>query len=144
MRKLLPLFSFLLTYSFSNAETPVARQVSATGITHSIMGFGADTFMMSEDGRTTWSYPLGTRDGWLLPNGNFLLTITKCNEYPGGAVLEVNRAGETIFGYKGTQSEVDTSQALPHGHYLLTESGPKPRLLEVDSSGKILVEFPLQ
>ena len=142
--KILPLVSLLLLQAACVAETPVARQVSETGITHWIMGFGADTYMMSADGRTTWSYPLGTRDGWMLPNGNLLLTITRCSEYPGGAVLEVNRAGKTIFEYKGTQSEVDTSQALPHGVYLLTESGPKPRLLEVDSSGKILVEFPLQ
>jgi hypothetical protein len=49
-----------------------------------------------------------------------------------------------VFEYKGTQSEVNTSQALPNGNILLTEAGPEPRLLEIDRTGKVVVEFPLQ
>ena len=125
-------------------DKPAIRQVSSSGITHPVLAFGADTFMISAEGKEVWNYPLGTRDGWLLPDGNFQLTITKCSQYPGGAVLIVNREGKTLFEYKGTQSEVDTSQPLPGGHIMLTESGPKPRILELDKKGKIVVEFPLQ
>jgi hypothetical protein len=126
-------------------DSPSAfKQVSPTGITHGVLALGADTFLLSGDNHVLWTYPLSTRDGWLLPNGHLLLTITKCAEYPGGGVVEVDRAGKVYFEYKGTQSEVDTSQLLPNNHFLITESGPKPRLMEMDRAGKILVEFPLQ
>jgi len=38
----------------------------------------------------------------------------------------------------------EVAQPLPGGRVLVTESGPKPRLMEMDKSGKVLVEFPLQ
>ena len=112
-------------------------------ITHAFLAFGADTYLVSDDGKTEWTYPLGTRDGWVLPNGNFLLTITKCDQYPGGGVVEVNRAGKILFEYRGTQSEVNTAQELPNGNILLTEAGADPRLREVDRNGKVLVEVHL-
>jgi hypothetical protein len=126
------------------ASMTAFKQVSPTGITHSVLAFGADTFLLSADNRILWTYPRSTRDGWLLPNGNLLLTITKCDDYPGGGVVEIDRDGKVLFEYKGTQSEVDTSEALPHDHFLITESGPKPRLMEMDRTGKVLVEFPLK
>ncbi len=125
-------------------DTPIARQVSESGIKHGVLALGAETFLLTGDGQTVWTYPRSTRDGWMLPNGNLLLVITKSAEYPGGGVVEVTRDGKTLFEYKGTQSEVDTAQPLPSGRIMLTESGPKPRLMEMDRSGKILVEFPLQ
>jgi hypothetical protein len=123
---------------------PTIKQVSPTGISHGVLALGADTFLVSADNRILWTYPRSTRDGWLLPNGHLLLVITKCPDYPNGGVVEIGRQGKTYFEYKGTQSEVDTAQALPHDHFLVTESGPKPRLMEMDRTGKVLVEFPLQ
>jgi hypothetical protein len=120
------------------------KQASPTGITHGVLALGADTFLLSGDNHVVWTYPRSTRDGWLLPNGHLLLVITKSNDYPGGGVVEIDRAGKVYFEYKGTQSEVDTAQALPHDHFLITESGPKPRLMEMDRTGKVLIEFPLQ
>ena len=35
-------------------------------------------------------------------------------------------------------------QAVDNGRFLVSEAGPKPRLLEVDREGKIVVEVPLQ
>jgi len=125
-------------------DGPVLKQVSATGITHGVMGFGADTFIADASGKILWSDGRNTRDGWLLPHGHRLLTITKSQEYPGGAALETDATGKTIFEYKGTQSEVNSVQKTPDGHYVLTEGGEKPRLLELDKEGKIVVEFPLQ
>lgn len=132
----------LATLFFNNAgqstfatEAPIAR---------GYVSFGAATEIVSDKGETLWKYPASTRDGWMLPNGNLLLTLSKNKDYPGGAVIEVTRDMKVLFEYKGTQSEVNTSQALPNGNIVLTEAGPNPRLLEIQRSGKVVVEFPLQ
>src|SRR5579872_3548751 len=125
-------------------EPPIATQESAAGIHHAVLATGAETFMLDEAGRTVWTYPRATRDGWLLPDGAILLAVNRCDEYPNGAVVIVRRDGTTQFAFKGTQNEVDAVQPLPDGHILLTESGPKPRLMEIDRAGKVVVEFPLQ
>jgi hypothetical protein len=127
-----------------SSDTMTLRQVSMLGIKHGIMGFGADTFIANSSGQVLWRDSRNTRDGWMLPNGHLLLTITKSDEYPGGAALEIDRTGKTYFEYKGTQSEVNSVQKTPDGHYVLTEAGDKPRLLEMDATGKTLVEFPLK
>ncbi len=125
-------------------EPPIARQESATGIHHALLATGAETFMLDAAGRTVWTYPRSTRDGWVLPDGSILLAVSQCAEYPGGAAVLLDRKGTLLFEFKGMQNEVDTVQPLPGGRILLTESGPKPRLVEVDRSGKIHVEFALQ
>jgi hypothetical protein len=73
-----------------------------------------------------------------------LLAVSHNKDYPGGAVVELTRDNQVVFEYKGTQAEVNTAQELPNGHILLTEAGANPRLLEVDRTGKIAVEVPLQ
>ncbi len=125
-------------------EPPIARQVSETNIRHGVLGLGADTFIINGEGKTIWTYPRNTRDGWMLSNGHLLLVITKSADYPGGGVVEVDREGKTYFEYKGTQNEVDTVQPLSKNRIMLTESGAKPRILEMDKSGKILVEVLLK
>jgi Mala s 1-like protein len=125
------------------AETP-PRQDSATGITHSFLALGAETYIIDEHGKVTWRYPRGTRDGWVLPSGNLLLAVNKDREFPGGAAIEVTRDGKVIFQFKGTQSEVNTVQAVEGGRVLLTEAGLHPRILEVDRDGKIAVEVAIQ
>ena len=112
-------------------------------ITHSFLATGAETRIVDGDGRTVWKYPRSTRDGWVLPNGHLLLAVSKGKDYPGGAVVEVTRDGQTLFEWKGTQSEVNTAQALANGNILVTEAGAKPRLLEINRDGKIVVEVPL-
>jgi hypothetical protein len=116
---------------------------TAGEITHSFLATGAETYIRSGDGRILWRYPRSTRDGWVLPNGNVLLAVSKGDDYPGGAVVELTREGKTVFEFKGTQSEVNTAQALANGNIMLTESGAKPRLLEVNRQGAIIVEVPL-
>ena len=135
--------------SFASAVlllTGVAQGAAAAAelkITHSFLATGADTRIVSGDGEVIWRYPRNTRDGWVLPSGNLLLTLSKDQDYPGGGVVEVTRDGKVLFEYKGTQSEVNTSQALPNGNILLTEAGAKPRILEVDRAGKIVVKVPI-
>src|SRR5262245_30860151 len=113
------------------------------GLTHGFLATGADTRIVDAAGQVVWKYPLSTRDGWVLPNGHLLLAVSKGKEFPGGGVVEVTRDGQTLFEWRGTQSEVNTVQALPDNKFLVSEAGAKPRLLELDRQGKILLEIPL-
>lgn len=116
----------------------------AADVKHSFIVFGAETFVVDGDGKISWVIPKSSRDGWLLPNGNALLAVSKGKEYPGGAVLEISKEGKTVFEFKGTQSEVNTVMALDNGNIMFTEAGPKPRLIEVSREGKIIVDMPIQ
>jgi len=120
-----------------------ALSQETSNITHSFLATGAETRIVGADGKTIWSYPRSTRDGWVLPNGNILLAVSKDKDYPGGGVIEVTRDGKTVFEFKGTQSEVNTAQALANRNILVAEAGDKPRLLEVNRQGRIVVEVPL-
>jgi hypothetical protein len=113
-------------------------------ITHGFLACGGETYIRDGAGKITWKYPQGSRDGWVLPNGNVLLALSKNKQYPGGAAVEVTKDGKIVFEFKGTQSEVNTVQAVDKDRFLLTEAGAKPRLLEVDRDGKIAVEVRLQ
>ncbi len=79
-----------------------------------------------------------------MPDGHVLMAVNKGKDHPGGAVVEVDRDGKALFTFEGSQAEVNTVQPLEDGRILLTEAGDKPRLLEVDRLGKILVDVPLQ
>ncbi len=120
------------------AEAPKAK------ITHSFLACGGETYLVDGTGKATWTYPHSSRDGWVLPGGNVLLALGKGKRYPGGAAVEVTRAGKMLFEFKGTQSEVNTVQPLENGNVLLTEAGNRPRLVEIDRKGKIVVEVLLQ
>jgi len=115
----------------------------SAGVSHSFLALGAETRIVAADGAVAWNYPRPTRDGFVLPNGNILLAVSRGRDFPGGGVVELTRAGATVFEWKGTQSEVNTVQALPGGNYMLTEAGPKPRILEINREGKTVVEVPL-
>jgi hypothetical protein len=108
-------------------------------ITHSFLALGADTRLISGEGKVLWSYPKPTRDGWVLPNGNILLAI---GGKPGG-IVELTRENQVVFEWTGTQDEVDTAQRLRDGNTMTTEAGPKPRLLELNPKGEIVKELAL-
>lgn len=114
------------------------------GVRHAFLACGADTRIVNADGVVTWRTPLSTRDGWVLPDGRLVLVVSKTpGSYPGGGVVEMTRSGQVTFEFKGTQSEVNTAQLLENGRFLVTEAGEKPRVLEVDRSGKVALEFPI-
>ena len=117
---------------------------AAEPITHSFLATGGETRIVGGDGKVLWRYPGSTRDGWVLPSGNILLAVSKSKDFPGGGVVEITRENKVVFEWKGTQSEVNTAQALPNGNIMLTEAGAKPRVLEVNREGKIVVETALQ
>jgi len=135
--------SYLIAQVFS-AAVLCFQQESSEKITHSFLVAGSQTYVVGSDDQITWTYPKSTREGWALPNGRFLLVLTKSKEHPGGAIVEVDRDGKIHFEYKGSQNEVNSVHLLPNGNLVFTEAGKSPRLLEIDRSGKTVVEFPLQ
>ena len=75
-------------------------------------------------------------DATVLPDGRVLLSDR------GGARI-VNREGQAEWDYRAPAgSEVYTCQMLPNGNVFLCEGGTK-RLIEVDRSGKIVVQIPI-
>src|SRR3954447_19885168 len=105
-------------------------QESSSGITHSFLATGGETYIMSGQGKITWRFAGGSRDGWVLSSGDVLLAANKSKDYPGGAIVILDKDNKVLFEFKGSQSEVNSVEPLKDGHILLTESGPKPRLLE--------------
>ena len=120
-----------LTVSPSQAAEPPIR--------HSYLVLGGKTAVIGEDGQARWEYRGGTRDGFVLPNGNVLLAWSD-------RVEEVTPGRQVVFSYErsGENSEIGTTQRLYNGNTLVTELGAKPRLLEVDPKGVIVLGVPLQ
>ena len=94
-------------------------------VVHGFLATGSHTYIMDGSGKQIWNYPHGTRDGYVLPNGNVILTLNKGQQYSGGAVIEVDRRTntETLI-WKGTQSEVNSAHPTQDGTFVITEAGP--------------------
>jgi hypothetical protein len=121
------------------APAPDAQQISATGIKHSFLTTGTWTAIIGEDNEVLWETKGSSRDGFVLPSGNILIAFAQ-------EVKEFTREGKVVFQYKisGGNKEISTAQRLDNGLTLITELGPKPRLLEVAADGAIAVEVALQ
>ena len=119
----------------------VNQGLQAAEIQHSFFVAGPDfTGIVGEDGKPKWdSGRAGARDGWVLPSGNVLIAWSDI-------VREFTPEKEVVFEYKlnAANKEIGTVQRLADGNTLITELGKKPRLLEVGSNGKIVVEVALQ
>src|SRR6266567_7166087 len=68
-----------------------AGQQSPTGITHSFLATGGETYIMSGEGKITWRFAGGSRDGWVLPSGDVLLAASKSKDYPSGAIVVIDK-----------------------------------------------------
>ena len=119
---------------------PFGTQRSETGVAHSFLVTGTRTAIVGEDCRIVWQVEGRSRDGFVLPNGNVLVSMAS-NE-----VRELTRAGEVVFRYRlgDENQELGTAVRLPDGNTLVVERGRKPRLLEIAPDGAIAVEVPLQ
>ena len=126
------------------AEAFLPSPIKAEDVDHSFLACGQATYIVDGDGNKTWTDSRKTRDGYVLANGNIVLTLNKSPKYPGGAVVEIIPGGKETLIWKGTQSEVNSAQPTDAGTFVITEAGDQPRLIEVDRRGKIVVDFPLQ
>jgi hypothetical protein len=124
----------------SGQEKPAfGEQKSAAGIRHSFLVLGSRTVLVGESGEVLWESKGPSRDGFVLPNGNVLVSQNN-------RAREITRDGNEIWGYalSPENKELGTVERLANGNTLTVERGPKPRLLEVGPDGKIAVEVPLQ
>lgn len=116
-----------------------AADPAPSTIRHSYLVMGGKTAIIGEDGRPSWEYRGGSRDGFVLPDGNVLLAFSD-------RVEEVTRDKQVVFTYRLSpeNGELSTAQRLYNGNTLITELGKRPRLLEVNRTGAIVLEVPLQ
>jgi hypothetical protein len=115
------------------AEEPIKHSFFLAGPTF--------TGIIGEDDAEIWNAGRpAARDGFVLENGNVLIAWSD-------EVVEFTREKkEVVFRYKRApeNKEIGTVERLADGNTLITELGPKPRLLEVDRDGKIEQELALQ
>jgi len=126
---------------FAAEEKPAIRQESATGIRHSFLITGANpTQMFDEDSNVIWEAKTYSRDGYVLKNGNVLLSTGKAGrEYKKGT-------NDIVWSYRLSKEndELGTIVRLKNGNTMMVEQGTKPRIIEVNKKGEIVVEVPLQ
>ncbi|MBI5761638.1 MAG: hypothetical protein HZA46_24275 [Planctomycetales bacterium] len=115
--------------------------LDAEEIRHSFFIAGPTfTGIIDEDGKESWdSGRASARDGFVLPNGNVLIAWSD-------EVKEFTRDKQVVFKYvkSAENKEIGTVERLDNGRTLITELGPKPRLIEVAADGRVAVDFPLQ
>ena len=115
-----------------------AGQPSPT-IRHSYLVLGGKTAIIDESGQAAWEYRGGSRDGFILPEGNALIAFED-------RVEEVTRDKQVVFSYQRSalNQELGTTQRLYNGDTLVTELGQHPQLLELNAAGKVVLTVPLQ
>lgn len=115
--------------------------LGAEEIKHSFFVAGPSfTGIIAEDNTEHWnSGKAGARDGYVLPSGNILIAWSD-------EVKEFTPDKKVIFAYKlsADNKEIGTAVRLDSGRTLITELGPKPRLMEINADGTIAIECPLQ
>jgi hypothetical protein len=127
--------SFWLTILFISPLW--AQQKSNAGIRHSIVISGPKTFEFSEKDKVIWKYDDESKDISKLMNGNYLITYAN-------KVIEVTPTKKIVWTYMSLPDwEFMSAQRLTNGMTLVTELGEKPRLVEVDSKGKVSSVIPV-
>ena len=138
---ILPGLALTLAVNLTAAETgrPFGEQRSTDGIRHSFLVTGGITAIIGEDNRIAWQTPGRSRDGFVLPNGNVLVSH-------GREAKEYTRAGEVVWSYRLSKQnkELGTVVRLADGNTMTVERGVKPRLIELAPDGRIVVDVPLQ
>ena len=98
------------------------------------------TGIINEVGEEIWdSEKAGARDGYVLENGNILICWAD-------EVKEFDSNKKVVFHYSRTEEsmELGTVVRLPNGNTMITESGTKPRIVEVNSEGQVIKSVPIQ
>src|SRR5437899_12989532 len=82
----------LLTLGVWIASAQSAEEAAAPAIRHSYLVMGGQTAIIGEDGKSVWEYRGGSRDGFILPNGNALIAWSDRAE-------EVTTNKQVVFSY---------------------------------------------
>lgn len=136
MKAFLAIFASSTVFSLAG---PFGQQISDSGIRHSFLMTGSKTAIVGEDCEIVWEVPKKSRDGEVLANGNVLVTFA-------GEVKEFTREGEVVFHYRlaDGNKEIATATRLSDGRTMIAEMGLRPRIVEVDPKGKVLLEVPVK
>ena len=128
-----------LELSAQKKAVPFGKQKSESGITHSFLICGNKTVLLNEKSEILWQTKGYGRDGFVLDNGNILVSVAN-------VAKEISRDGKLVWSYKlgKGNKELGTCVRLENGNTLVVERGVKPQLLEVGRDGKIKVRVPLQ
>lgn len=119
--------------------TSYGQQRSSHGIKHSFLIAGNPVVIVGEDGKVEWQMKGKARDGYVLENGNILLSIDN-------TATEFTWEKELVWSYELAEEnkELGTAVRLDNGNTLVVERGAHPRLLEVTQAGEVVVEVPLK
>ncbi len=136
MTVILLTFAFITSFSIYSAEP---KQISEHGIRHSFLACGNMTALFDENSEIVWQINSGSRDGYVLDNGNILISTGK-------EAREYTRSKDLVWSYKlhSDNKELGTALRLPSGNTMVVERGIKPRLLEISPNGSVKAEIPLQ
>lgn len=112
-----------------------------TEINHSFFVAGPQfTGIIAENGKEVWnSEKPKARDGYVLENGNILICWAD-------EVKEFDPNKEVVFQYsrKKESMELGTAVRLEDGNTMITESGTDPRIVIVNTYGKVVESIPIQ
>jgi len=98
------------------------------------------TGIIGESGDEIWdSGKPGARDGYVLENGNVLICWAD-------EVKEFDSSQNVVFQYFRAEEsmELGTAVRLQNGNTMITESGTEPRIVEVNSEGKVIKSIPVK
>jgi hypothetical protein len=133
--------SFLLLLAKTLGTNPADNTINPNNIKHSFFVAGPDfTGIIGENGEEIWdSGKKSARDGYVLKNGNILICWAD-------EVREYNKRKKIVFSYARVEEslELGTAVRLPNGNTMITESGTKPRLIEVNKKGVVVKSVPLK
>ena len=133
--------AIFITSLTAHADEPVpfGEQRSATGIKHSFLLCGPLTGIVDEESRLGWESKGASRDGYVLPDGNILISQNN-------RARELTREGNEVWTYvlSPENNELGTVVRLENGNTLVVERGVKPQLLEVAPDGTVALRIPLQ
>lgn len=135
----IPLLLPLLSATLVAAEPNLGEQRSASGIRHSFLLCGSPTVIVDEASRVVWESKGPSRDGFVLANGNVLISQHNL-------ARELTREGREVWVYplSTENKELGTVVRLESGKTLVVERGARPQLLEVAPDGLVVVRVPLQ
>ena len=141
MKLIILIFNLVLFIELSaqNKAVPFGKQKSESGITHSFLICGNKTVLLNEKSEILWQTKGYGRDGFVLENGNILVSVAN-------VAKEISRYGKLVWSYRLSKGnkELGTCVRLKNGNTLVVERGVKPQLLEVGADGRIEVRVPLQ